>query len=310
MDTEMQSNCTLNTKKLVNDILSNLKANPIDVFELGEDCNEFEYLESHADEYIRTIDDLLIHLPKNNYKDFKVLEVGAFLGVVSLSLSHIGMNITALDIPEFISSKNLKNKFESKGITCVAHNLKNHDLPFDNNTFDAVIMCETLEHLNFNPLPLLKDINRILKVDGLLYIAMPNLARKKNRLKLLKGQSIHNPIEHFFAQLEPNSFDIVGLHWREYTAMECSEMLQKMGFKILNQRFYERPNNLSRSKKSLRRRFINYFYNIGFIKRFIMRGVEQILSSDTEKSILESQVTIGCKERVFDKKFNLTESLN
>jgi SAM-dependent methyltransferase len=99
-------------------------------------------------------------------------------------------------------------------------------------------MCETLEHLNFNPLPALQEINRILKDDGLLYLTTPNMASLKNRLALLRGRSIHNSIRDYFAQLDKNDNMIVGLHWREYTAEEVKEMLERLGFEVVNQYLY------------------------------------------------------------------------
>jgi len=39
-------------------------------------------------------------------------------------------------------------------------------LPYPDNHFDAVILSEVIEHLNFNPLPVLQEINRILKKTG------------------------------------------------------------------------------------------------------------------------------------------------
>ena len=44
--------------------------------------------------------------------------------------------------------------------------LQDYVLNFEEGANNAVIMCEVLEHLNFNPFPLLKEINRILSVGG------------------------------------------------------------------------------------------------------------------------------------------------
>jgi hypothetical protein len=51
----------------------------------------------------------------------------------------------------------------------------------------AIVMCEVLEHLNFNPLPLIKEINRVGKPNSLFYLSLPNQAYYRNRLKLLFG---------------------------------------------------------------------------------------------------------------------------
>jgi hypothetical protein len=61
---------------------------------------------------------------------------------------------------------------------------------------------------------------------------MPNQASITNRINLLRGKSIHNPVQHFFSQLDKSKNMIVGLHWREYTLSETIEILGKMGFQI------------------------------------------------------------------------------
>jgi hypothetical protein len=93
-------------------------------------------------------------------------------------------------------------------------------------------MCETLEHLNFNPLPVLFEINRVLKINGIFYLSLPNLAKGRNRINMLLGRSINNPINDYFAQLGRKGNMIVGIHWREYTAKEVKEMLEKLGFEV------------------------------------------------------------------------------
>jgi len=89
-----------------------------------------------------------------------------------------------------------------------------------------------LEHLNFNPIPTLLEISRVLKTGGHLYLAMPNLARLSNRVKLLLGMQIYSSIDALFLQLSPKTNMIVGIHWREYTMDETKELLRRLGFAI------------------------------------------------------------------------------
>jgi SAM-dependent methyltransferase len=104
-------------------------------------------------------------------------------------------------------------------------------------------MCETLEHLNFNPLPLLGSIRRILAPGGIFYVAMPNQTSLRNRLRLALGKSIHNPISDYVAQLDPTKNMVAGLHWREYTLAETIEMLERTGFKPVKNYYFSESNN-------------------------------------------------------------------
>jgi len=127
------------------------------------------------DTYLRTILDIDIALASEK-KDEKILEIGALFGVVSKSLKSIGYTVFALDIPEFYQSQALQALYVAAQIPFTGVNLRHSKLPYESGYFDAVILCEVIEHLNCNPLPTIKEINRVLKPGGLLYIGTPNLA--------------------------------------------------------------------------------------------------------------------------------------
>jgi SAM-dependent methyltransferase len=223
--------------RIVQDVIEEHKASPIDMLGIGDAVGEYTYLNSHKDSYVRTVRDVA-ELYKNERSNRHVLEIGSFLGTVSISLKRIGYKVSALDIPEFYQSSSLRSLYQNDGIPFKGVNLRHAKLPFDSNSLDIVIACEILEHLNFNPLPVLKEINRVLKDDGYIYIGMPNQSHIFNRFKFLLGKSIHNPIEDFFKQLDRSDNMIVGLHWREYTLMEAIQMIEKMGFETISKYYF------------------------------------------------------------------------
>jgi len=169
----------------------------------------------------------------------RVLEIGSFLGVLCFALRKVGFQVTAQDIPEFQTNPRLQERYRRAGIECVAANLKRHQFPYPDGHFDLVIMCETLEHLNFNPLPVVKEINRVMKCGGLLYLTVPNQLSAGNRLKVLRGQTIQVSVEQFYQQLDLRMNMIVGLHWREYSKADLFELLEPMGFAIRRHYFYQ-----------------------------------------------------------------------
>jgi SAM-dependent methyltransferase len=223
---------------------------------IGDTSGEYTYLNNLKDSYARTIRDV-DNMFKHDRNSRNILEIGSFLGVVSISLKKLGFNVCALDIPEFYQSVTLQSLYERNGIPFNGLNLRNSKLPQASNSLDAVIICEVMEHLNFNPLPVLKEINRVLKNDGYIYIGMPNQAKLGNRIKLLRGRSIKNPIEDFFKQLDRNENMIVGLHWREYTLDETIEIIQKMGFNTV-ERYYFHPAKSNFLKEMLNKVVFSY----------------------------------------------------
>ena len=220
--------------QVINDLINEYKHRPITIGENNEDF--IDYLDLHRSTYVRTIKDILCHV-QSTTKNLKILEIGGFTGIVSICLSRLGYQVVFTDIPEFLNSGTLKVKLSENNIEFFAHNLLNCPIPQPNNSFDIVVMCEVLEHLNFNPLPVLSEVNRILKGGGVFYLSLPNIASLENRVRLLKGYSIHNPISHLIGNLDPESTMRVGLHWREYTKEEVAEMLLILGFTIKSHYF-------------------------------------------------------------------------
>ena len=142
-----------------------------------------QYLLAHKHEYIRTLDDVLQFAERTGVR--RVLEIGAFFGIVSICLARCGMQVVAADIPEYMGMPEQRERFCRHGVEIAEVRLENYVLPFESERFGVVIMCEVLEHLNFNPLPLLKEINRVGAAGSLFYLSLPNLAQYRNRVRFL-----------------------------------------------------------------------------------------------------------------------------
>lgn len=225
---------------LLDSVISELKDDPLDLLGIGDVTGESVYLEHARCSYLRTLRDIVRiadTMPLERYR-IQLLEVGAFLGVVSCVLARLGFRVTAHDIPEFMQNDHLASRYGKDGVATIAANLRNYALPADDAVFDIVIMCETLEHLNFNPLPVFSEINRVLTPHGYLYLSLPNQASLVNRGKLMFGRSIHNPVIDFVEQLARTSNMIVGIHWREYTGDELEELVTRSGFSVVSHQFY------------------------------------------------------------------------
>ncbi len=111
---------------------------------------------------------------KFNLKDKKILDLGCGFGQHSFSLCEKKARVFSLDIEkEFVHIVNLKKRIhkDSKDIFCIAGN--GFYLPFKNCVFDGVICTHTIEHIK-EPLKFLKEIYRVLKNNGFLYLTLPN----------------------------------------------------------------------------------------------------------------------------------------
>jgi SAM-dependent methyltransferase len=240
------------------------------------------YLEKHRHEYERTVRDVMAAVPP----PAKVLELGCFFGAVCFALNSRGYELHASDVPEYITDH--QEKFARYGIKTYPVRLEDFRLPFEDESVDAVIMCEVLEHLNFNPLPLIKEINRILRSGGLFYLSLPNGASIHNRIKVLKGKPIGDLVANFYRQITPGGYEITYGHWREYTADEIRRMLVPLGFRIDRHYFFSlgetQPTN------TLRKKAARYFY-----KRF--------------PSLKENQTVLAFREKRTDIPFRIPQTI-
>src|SRR4051794_26129754 len=196
-----------------------------------------DYLIKHRHEYVRTVRDVLRFRPLTG-RPQKVLEIGAFFGVVCIALATLGYDVTAADVPEYIDLPEQVERYARFGIQTQGVRLEDFVMPFADEQFDVIIMCEVMEHLNFNPLPLLKEINRIGDPGSVFYLSMPNAASFFNRIWCLRGNTNGVKIREFFAQLDPSDSLIANGHWREYTGAETREILERLGYRIERQYFF------------------------------------------------------------------------
>ena len=91
----------------------------------------------------------------------KTLDIGCGIGdMLKFNPSFIGVDINPKCV-EFCKIQKLDARL-----------MKNDCLPFDDGSFDSVLLDNVLEHLN-NPTPLLMEIKRVLCKNGTLLIGVP-----------------------------------------------------------------------------------------------------------------------------------------
>lgn len=139
-------------------------------------------------------------------KGKKILDVGSWTGPYSTLIYKTAKNITAVDIEEEalkVLKKNLPR------VECVK--AESHNLPFPSKTFDTVTFWDVIEHIPIGyELATLKEINRVLKRNGYLFMATVN--------------------KNFWSDLLDPAYFLVG--HRHYTENQLIQMLKDSGFWI------------------------------------------------------------------------------
>jgi 2-polyprenyl-3-methyl-5-hydroxy-6-metoxy-1,4-benzoquinol methylase len=139
------------------------------------------------------------------------------------------------------------------------HDLAIQPLDLPSNSFDVIVFTEVIEHLNFNPIPLLREFARVLRPSGVVYCATPNLSSLNTRLRLMRGLGIMNPVEHLVWNLTPETGMAVGLHWREWTKAELVDLFAQAGFELKSHRYGLITPNKS---KFPRKQMVKWMYGL------------------------------------------------
>jgi SAM-dependent methyltransferase len=97
--------------------------------------------------------------------------------------------------------------------------------PFPEKSFDVVLFCEILEHLQHDPTHPLREINRVLKDDGVLIMTTPNAAEAAKLVAMIQGHSVWD---------QYSGHGVYGRHSREYSFGEAHRIVEHTGFKVEN----------------------------------------------------------------------------
>lgn len=180
------------------------------------------------------IDIVIRSIEKFENPNIKLLDAGCGDGTISKAIKE-QFNECEI-IGEDISIENVE-KAKNNGIFAIRLDLTKDRQPYPDNYFDVVIMARVLEHLS-DPDFCLMEINRVLKVNGILFVSTPNLSAWFNRLALLCGiQPIFTEVST--KKIVGRKFKFLGEgnptvgHIRVFTAEALKTFLQMYGFKIV-----------------------------------------------------------------------------
>ena len=182
-----------------------------------------DYLRNHLPRYKKTI-----KIVKSELSSGRILEVGAAPGHLAYFMSRIGYDVSTIDLDPSRIHNAVKQVVKGSD-EC---DIERETMPYDDNTFDAVLLAEVFEHLSVDPLHALSEIRRILKPDGKLVLTTPNLyflERVRQFLGFKEGVLWGSPADSFG---ELNEKGHRG-HIRVHTKSELIDTLERSGYDIV-----------------------------------------------------------------------------
>jgi len=155
-------------------------------------------------------DSLIANFAKNNLAGKKILELGCGTGDRT-KLFYDVSDVIGIDIADKVSEKR-KRKFDFLLADAT-------ELPFRDNSFDAVVSFDVIEHI-LDDKKFVAETFRVCKRKGYLFLGTPHKLRLSNRLRSLFGKKIVYP-----RCLGPNT-----IHLREFTREQLTSIVTNVGF--------------------------------------------------------------------------------
>jgi SAM-dependent methyltransferase len=116
------------------------------------------------------------HLTPREMANRRILEIGCGRGELASRLVVAGgdsCHVVAADFAQSavrLARGRLRNSGRSR-VSCMVASIQ--EIPVEDEAFDIVISCETVEHV-VDPLPALREIRRVLRPGGRLLLTTPN----------------------------------------------------------------------------------------------------------------------------------------
>lgn len=134
----------------------------------------------------------------------KIVDLGGGVGVHSVVGQISGSEFICIDNS---ISKNQRQidaiKYaESFGVVFIEEDLLNMELPFEDNSLDAIVTFDCFEHLHHSPRNIYKQLVGKMKKGGVFVIGCPNAANILKRIRCLAGKNIWSVLDDWYFSTE------------------------------------------------------------------------------------------------------------
>lgn len=189
-----------------------------------------KYLENHQSRLAKTLDMIPPGCPGD-----RILEMGAYLQITPALHSRLGYG----EVRGCYYGKpgrtdhRVETSSEGERFTCeIDHFDAEKDVfPYSDGYFSTVLCCELIEHMFEDPMHLMAEANRILKLGGYLLLTTPNIAALRSIDAVLLGY--HPGFYPAYIRPAAAGAEAAPRHNREYTPREVRRLLENSGFEAV-----------------------------------------------------------------------------
>lgn len=119
--------------------------------------------------------------------------------------------------------------------------IEEESFPFDDKTFDIVLLMQVIEHLGRNPVHALMEIKRVLKPGGTLIVTTPNFFALNN----IKSLIFKREQQDFNSLISQHKYERnYTAHIRVYTKNELKQLIEFAGLTVKKTIFMHRGDTM------------------------------------------------------------------
>lgn len=199
-----------------------------------------EYFDRHEHRLRRTPERLMELVPAGA----RVLDVGSHFLHTAAAVQALGYSVQGIDVPAFAGMPLVVDRARSLGLTNHATTLEafaeDDALGERVGPVDAVLFCEILEHITFNPVRFWQRIHGLLPVGGIVYLTTPNAFKLLSVLGAARGLATGTRLGLNVRQIFAHA--TYGHHWKEFSAREIRQYFAMLSpdFDVRVRRFHVR----------------------------------------------------------------------
>jgi glycosyltransferase involved in cell wall biosynthesis/SAM-dependent methyltransferase len=189
-----------------------------------------EYATQHKSRFLRTLE-----MTPRGDPSKAILEMGAYMQITPALRFELGYGVVRGCYFGKSGETDHKTVVSDNGETFECDvdlfDAEKDVYPYANAAFDTVLCCELIEHLFEDPMHMMSEINRVLKMGGHLLLTTPNLGSLRAIGAVLQG---YHP-SLFPAYIRPRKAgeSAEARHNREYVPMEIQHLLTDAGFEVV-----------------------------------------------------------------------------
>ena len=160
----------------------------------------------------------------------EILDIGGHYLHFSAILSRLGFRVTAIDVSAHAELPFVVERAARMNVSLSPVDDRGFPegvfLESEANRFEAVIFCEILEHITFNPVAFWQRVRELVRPGGIIYVTTPNALKLLSVLgafwNLVSLRRIGLRVDQI---LKTPTF---GHHWKEYSSSELVQYFSRV----------------------------------------------------------------------------------